>query len=322
MNRLENYFENLNPALTPGELTERVTANKTESIKIRRRPCRFIGAIAAAVTALSLGITAAANGWSYDDIFRSIFGEKADSLSDNIVEKAEVTANSTKKMDFQLVAAAADSNSVLMIVDVTAKNGFKLGQNHIGDARADINYDFNDDIHGGSSAGINVISGDENKARLRIQMESSREITGKDIELTIWEFTDEKPEDVDISEIYHYAYSDENGEMVYRYRDTETKWQVKFTAVGESRDYELDHGVTLSLSPISASFTGENGVPVTHWHDLTVVTRDGEEIKAQYPSVGMEHSPQYFCATFTFNEPINLDEIKEIKLGTRTILEF
>ncbi len=322
MNRLENYFENITPALTPEELTERVTANKAENIKIRRKPCRLIGAIAAAVTALSLGITAGANGWSYADIFRNIFGEKADSLSENIVEEAEVTANITKKMDFQLVAAAADSNSVLVIVDVTAKNGFKLGQNHIGDARADIGYDVKTDIHGGSSAEIKVISGDENKARLRIQMENSHDITGKDVTLTIWEYTDEKPEDVDISEIYHYTYSDENGESIYRYRDTETKWQVKFTAEGESESYELDHGVTFTLSPISASFTGENGVPVTHWHDLTVVTKDGEEIKVQYPSVGMEHSPQYFCATFTFDEPINLDEIKEIKLGTKTILEF
>lgn len=324
MNKLESYYENINPKLTPEELTERVTEMSGEKkTKVHRKSLKFVGVIAAAAAVLSLGITSAANGWSYADIFRNIFGEKADSLSDNIVEEAQVTADSTKKMDFQLVAAAADSNSILMIVDVTAKNGFKLGQNHIGDARADVDYNVEVETHGGFSSESKVISGDENKARLRIQMESSRDITGKDVTLTIWEYTDEKPEDVDISEIHHYIYSDDNGERVYRYRDTETKWQVKFTAEGESRDYELDHGVTLSLSPISVSFSGRS-VPVISTSTLTLVTKDGEEIKVQYPSTGGERSAvsQFVRANFTFYEPINLDEIKEIKLDNRTIIEF
>lgn len=330
MKRLERYYENITPKLTPDELTERVTAEINEKkAEKRRKPFKFVGVIAAAAAVLSLGITAGANGISFMDVFRDLFGERAEGLNNNIVAEAEITADTMEKLDLRLIAAASDSHSVLYVVEVTAKDGFKLGENHIGDARADLDFSINfeesdnsGDIFGGAGGGIKMIEGDENRAVVSIYETASFDITGMNTVLSIWEYTDEKPADVDISEIHHYAYFDDDGNEVYRYRNIEREWQVKFTAEGKSEEYELDNGVTLSLSPISAVFSGTGRVPVSVYNVLTLITKDGEELDFDSPGSVFINSSQFAAQSFTFLEPVNIDEIKEVRINNRTVIEF
>ena len=330
MKRLERYYENINSKITPDELVERVAAVGSEKKeKKHRRSFKFAGVIAAAAAVLSLGITAGANGISFMDVFKDLFGERAEGLEENVVEGAEITADTMENLDLRLIAAASDSHSVLYVVEVTAKNGFRLGENHIGDARADLDFSINFEetdntggITGGSNGGIKMIEGDENRAVVSIYETASFDITGMNTVLSIWEYTEEKPADMDISEIHHYAYFDDDGNEVYRYRNTEREWQVKFTAEGKSEEYELDNGVTLSLSPISAVFSGTGRVPVSAYNVLTLVTKDGDELDFRYPGSVFIGSSQFASQSFTFLEPVNIDEVKEIRINNRTVIEF
>lgn len=261
MKELEKYYERITPSITAEELTERVIA-KTEKPK-KRFSSKFIGIAAAAAAVMTLGVTAAASGLGYFDVFSNLFGEKAENLTHNILEEAEVTRNDTEKMDFELVAAAADKHRVLVVVDVTAKNGFKLGENHIGDARADMWHEMWAEPMSSCSGGMSLVEGDENSARIIFDASYDEDITGREITLTLGEYslsqmkTEENP----------IPWSCKNEE-------TDKQWQVKFTAYGESIEYEIDD-VKISVSPISVCFYSENKAAVLRHLPITLITDDG-----------------------------------------------
>lgn len=247
MNKFEKYYEKIKLGCTADELTEKVIV-KADAPK-KRISSKFIGIAAAVAAVMTLGVTAAASSLGYFDIFSDMFGEKAENLANNIVEGAEVIRNDTEKMDFELVAAAADKHRVLAVVDVTAKNGFKLGENHIGDARADFWNNFDINISGGG--GLSLVQGDENSARVIIWRTASEEITGREIVLTLGEYQ--------VPEMPDY--------------ETDKQWQVKFTAYGESLEYEIDD-VKISVSPISVWFGSENKVVGNECLPITIITEN------------------------------------------------
>lgn len=293
MKELERYYENINPEFTAEELTKRVIS-KAEMPK-KRFSSRFIGIAAAAAAVMTLGITAAASGLGYFDVFSNLFGEKAENLTHNILEEAEVIRNDTEKMDFELVAAAADKHRVLAIVDVTAKNGFKLGENHIGDARADFWKNFDINISGGG--GMSLVEGDENSARVMIWRTASEDITGREIVLTLGEYQ--------VPEMPDY--------------ETDKQWQVRFTAYGESLDYEIDD-VKISVSPISVWFGSENKSVGSEWLPITIITENdtvtiGFGGKSRQTHADGSYEEQLI---YRINDPIDPESVIAIEVqGTR-----
>ncbi|MBO5377166.1 MAG: hypothetical protein J6A41_02140 [Ruminiclostridium sp.] len=293
MKELERYYEEINPEFTAEELTKRVIS-KAEMPK-KRFSSRFIGIAAAAAAVMTLGVTAAASGLGYFDVFSNLFGEKAENLTHNILEEAEVIRNDTEKMDFELVAAAADKHRVLVIVDVTAKNGFKLGENHIGDARADFWYDIDAQSSGGGS--VSLVEGDENSARVMLWMNCTDDITDREIIFTLGEYQVTERTD----------------------RETDKQWQVKFTAYGESIEYEIDD-VKISVSPISVWFESKNKVVGNDWLPITIITKDdsittgyGSKGRQAYADGGYEEQLIY-----SINEPIDPESVIAIEVqGTR-----
>ena len=293
MKELERYYENINPEFTAEELTERVIS-KAEMPK-KRFSSKFIGIAAAAAAVMTLGVTAAASGLGYFDVFSNLFGEKAENLTHNILEEAEVIRNDTEKMDFELVAAAADKHRVLAIVDVTAKNGFKLGENHIGDARADFWKNFDINISGGG--GMSLVEGDENSARVMIWRTASEDITGREIVLTLGEYQ--------VPEMPDY--------------ETDKQWQVRFTAYGESLDYEIDD-VKISVSPISVWFGSENKSVGSEWLPITIITENdtvtiGSGGKSRQTHADGSYEEQLI---YRINDPIDPESVIAIEVqGTR-----
>ncbi|MBQ8843102.1 MAG: hypothetical protein IJZ65_10795 [Ruminiclostridium sp.] len=290
----EEYFEKINPAETAEKLTENVILRAEKQKKVFRP--KFIGLAAAAAAVMTFGVTAAATGFDCFAVFRDIFGEKAENLTENTVEAAEVTINNTKKMDFELVAVASDKQSVLAIIDVTAKNGFKMGQNNItGDVRADISWlsDVNPGFVGGMGGHINVLEAGEDKSRISIRMSATDEIEGQEITISIYE--EPAPADPDI----------------------EPNWQVKFVAEGSSLEYTIENGNKVRVSPISISISGTNIKKEWSFGNLTVTMENGEKEMLKAPSGGGVTGGNK-SVIFRFSEPINPEEVTEISIGQET----
>ncbi len=305
MNEFNRYFEKINPKATPEELTESVISS-TENAKTRRKPIKFIGIIAAAAAVMTLGVTSAASGVNYLDIFSNLFGEKAENLTHNVVEEAVVIRNETEKMDFKLVAAAADKHSVLAIVEVTAKDGFKLGENHIGDARADFWFDINPVPDSGGGATIHLIEGNEKTARVSILRTCSEDITGREVLLTIGEPA------VATEDIWQCVGTEED-----------KKWQIKFTAQGECLEYEAD-GMKISVSPISVCFDSNEPRFTAYASNLNIITEgetitsEGTTVTVKNPGVSIEQSADGTYseqAIFTISEPIDPESVIALEVN-------
>ncbi len=293
MNELNRYFERINTGVTPSELTEKVIGTD-KVLKKRRRPCRLMGIIAAAAAVMTLSISVAASGIGYFDIFSFIFGEKAENLSGSIVEEAEIIRNDTERMDFELVAAAADKHGVFVILEVTAKNGFKLGENHIGDARADFWYKLNPEPDSSGNGNMYMIEGDENKARIALRRTCDEDITGREIILTVGEYQD-------------YPFSQES----------DKQWEAKFTAVDNSIEYEVD-GMKICISPIHVTLDGETQL-ITSYSMLKIIT---ENDTVTYNQVGITkefsaNGTYEQFAAFTIGEPINPEDVIALEVDHR-----
>lgn len=290
----EEYFEKINPSETAEELTANVIL-KAEKQKKRVTP-KFIGFAAAAAAVMTFGVTAAATGFDCFAVFRDIFGEKAENLTENTIETAEVTINNTEKMDFELVAVASDKQSVLAIIDVTAKNGFKMGQNNItGDVNADISWstDVNPGFSGGMGGHIKVIEAGEDKSRISIRMSATEEIEGQEIIISIYE----EPAPAD--------------------PDEEPHWQVKFIAEGSSLEYTIGNGNKVRVSPISISISGTNIKENWNSGHLTVTMKNGEKKMLSHPSGGGVTGGNK-SVIFRFSEPINPEDVTEISIDGET----
>ena len=116
-NEINRIYDKITPPLSGKEVTARVLemAGKAE----RKRTFRpVIGAAAAAVTVCAATVAAGAvNDWDYLGFFEKIFGEGAQSLSENIISKAEILENSFENVSFEVTAAAADPTTFMIVVD-------------------------------------------------------------------------------------------------------------------------------------------------------------------------------------------------------------
>lgn len=114
---INRIYDKIMPPLSSEEVTARVIerAGKAE----RKRTFRpVIAAAAAAVTVCAATVAAGAvNDWDYLGIFEKIFGERAQSMSENIISEAEVLENTFADVSFEVVAAAADPTTFMIVVD-------------------------------------------------------------------------------------------------------------------------------------------------------------------------------------------------------------
>lgn len=114
---INRIYDKITPPLSSEEVTARVLerAGKAE----RKRTFRpVIAAAAAAVTVCAATVAAGAvNDWDYLGIFEKIFGERAQSMSENIISEAEVLENTFADVSFEVVAAAADPTTFMIVVD-------------------------------------------------------------------------------------------------------------------------------------------------------------------------------------------------------------
>ena len=114
---INRMYDKITPPLSSEDVTARVLerAGKAE----RKRTFRpVIAAAAAAVTVCAATVAAGAvNDWDYLGIFEKIFGERAQSMSENIISEAEVLENTFADVSFEVVAAAADPTTFMIVVD-------------------------------------------------------------------------------------------------------------------------------------------------------------------------------------------------------------
>lgn len=114
---INRIYDKITPSMSSEEVTTRVLerAGKAE----RKRPFRpVIAAAAAAVTVCAATVAAGAvNDWDYLGIFEKIFGERSQSMSENIISKAEILENTFADVSFEVVAAAADPTTFMIVVD-------------------------------------------------------------------------------------------------------------------------------------------------------------------------------------------------------------
>ncbi len=320
MNRLNDLYEQITPKTAPEELSRKVM-NTEIKMTARKRPSKAVAAIlAAAVSVSALTVTAgAANGWDYAGMFKSIFGEKAENITENIVTEATVLKDTIDTMDFELVAAAADKHSILAIVDVYSENGYKLVETIDGVEYVKPVSDLFIHIEGyglsGSGIGVQPIEISEEKVRLAVKM--STEDSLKDKTLTFYARLENK--------------KDENGEYIFG-EDADYVWSAEFTADYSKEEifYEKEISVfgaeieSIEVSPISTYFYGrklENiHAQMRAYGETYVLLDNGEKVViTSITCTGYEYGSGQGLISFGYETPVNPENVSAVCIGGETI---
>lgn len=116
MSIYKDYFENIIPEKDNRQFSDSIINSKKTKIRINGK--KITALIVAAVTTAAITITGYASGWDYGAVFGQIFGEKAVNIEPHIVSEATEICDDIDHLDFEVVAAAADRQSVHIIVDI------------------------------------------------------------------------------------------------------------------------------------------------------------------------------------------------------------
>ena len=303
MKKLINLYEQITPKTSPEELSEKILSaeTKTAERKVRRfRPATAAIAGFAAVSCLTL-TAGAANDWDYGKIFSDIFGEKSENIAENIVPKATVLKDTIDTMDFEIVAAAADSHGVLVILDVYSENGYKLvefidNEEYI-HPLSDLYICINSNGKYGSGTGVSLLERGEDKVRLSMRMNTNNIVKGEKINLSAWVMNTK----------------DENGNYLFG-GDHDHEWSAEFTAdySGEEICYEKDVELiqknrdgealysrikNIEVSPISVCLTGE------HMENYYETAQDMEETYVLLDSGEKVRITDTFGSGYSLGEP-------------------
>lgn len=114
---INRIYDKITPPMSSEEVTARVLERAAKTG--RKRSFRPMAAAAAvAVTFCAATVAAgAANDWDYLGFFKNIFGEKAQTMSENIISNAEILENTFEDVSFEVAAAAADPTTFIIVVD-------------------------------------------------------------------------------------------------------------------------------------------------------------------------------------------------------------
>ena len=327
MKRLNDLYEQITPETSPEELAQKIM-NTGMKPTLKKRPSKVMTAVLAAAVSLSVLTVSvgAANNWDYAGIFKSIFGEKSENITENIVPEATVLEDTIDTMNFELAAVAADKRGVLAIVDVYSENGYKLIEEIDGGTDVkplhDLYFLFSSESIGGSGVSVNVLEASEERLRLSIRMSTNTEIkNGK----------------VTLSAILQET-QDGNGNYLLDIHG-EHVWSAKFTVdysggelafesnaellCADSNDNTVYAALkSIELSSISAYF--ELGgydlwlCAMQNLDECYAVLESGERVTIGNATSASEESGSMIVA-LGFNKPINPNEVCAIVLGEQTI---
>lgn len=323
MNRLNNLYDQITPKTSAEELSQRVMNTELKAT-VKKRPSKAVAAIlAAAVSVSALTVTAgAANGWDYAGMFRSLFGEKAENLTENIVPEATVIQDTIDTMNFELVAAAADKHSILAFVDVYSENGYKLIEkdeygNDIIRPFGDLFICINPDVPGSSGVGCHIIEKSEEKVRLGVRMSTENMIKGEKATVQAW-LKNKK---------------DENGEYMFE-NGRDYSWSAEFMVdySAEEIRYEKEFGLcgseitAVEVSSISVCLEGRNldDFFATYWAygEIYAVLDSGEKIYLSDITSSSYIEGDDAGSTLLImglESPVNPEDVSAVCIGGETI---
>lgn len=177
MSIYKDYFENITPEKSNEQFLEEIINSEKPKMKIS--PKKITAAAVAAATAAAVTVTGYASGWDYSAVFGQIFGDRAVNIENSIVPVATQICDDIEHLDFEIVAAAADSQSALIIIDVTPQNGLpeEIPVNLIKDLEFGVYYE---DFSRGAWS-TNVIEETDERVRVSIQAKPSRNISGQKV---------------------------------------------------------------------------------------------------------------------------------------------
>ncbi|MBQ8826781.1 MAG: hypothetical protein IJ007_06785 [Oscillospiraceae bacterium] len=323
MKRLNDLYEQITPETSPEELAQKIMNTKTKPIMKKRSSKVMTAILAAAVSVSVLTVSVgAANGWDYAGIFRSIFDEKSENITENIVPEATVLYDTIDTMNFELAAVAADKHSVLAILDIYSENGYKLIEEIDGVTVVkpfqDLFICINSDALGSSGTGVHIIEQSEEKLRLGVRMGTENMIKGEKVTVQAWL---QNPKD-------------ENGEYLFEdgaFYSWAAEFAVDYIAdeIRYEKNMELLGGAKLEsveISSISACFEGErvDDFFADHWNaeNAYVILDSGEKVSINQITGSSYTEGDETGSTLIilgFEEPVNPDEVCAVAVGGQSV---
>ncbi len=174
MSIYKDFFDNITPKTTNKQFSESIISAENPKHRLNLKRCTAAGIAAATATAIT--VTGYANDWDYGAVFGQIFGEKAVNIESHLVSEATEICDDIDHLDFEIVAAAADRQGVLVIVDVTPQDVLpeELPSDIFDDLHFGIYYE---NSHRGSLSG-HVVEYTEEKIRVSLRAQPRENITG------------------------------------------------------------------------------------------------------------------------------------------------
>ena len=333
MKRLNDLYEQITPEISPEELAQKIISTETKPV-LKKRPSKAMTAILAAAVSVSVLTVSvgAANNWDYAGIFQSIFGERSENITENIVPEATISEDTIDTMNFEFMVAAADKHSVLAIIDIYPENGYELleevnGFNEIKPFQ-ELYFDINSESIAGSGVGITPLEMSDEKLRLGIRMTTNAVIT--DEKITVGVIQMDKDEE---SGRYLLDMRKEHGwsaEFTANYSGEEIHYPKTVELVGIDPEGNTVYSTlkSVEVTPISA-YLEIDGFD-TFWgrEESYAVLENGEKVRITSTTsiTDMESftyepdsKPGSTFFALGFAEPVNPDEVCTLVVGGQAV---
>lgn len=281
------------------ERMEKMDNKKNFSIK---KPI-IIGTVSAAM--LAFGITGYANDWDYKSVLESIFGEKTEKITDNILDEGVFVQNNIEELDIKLSAAAADKHSAIMILDITSTDGTTLYDelngiyNFFDKYDVVLTVDSLDSYLPGLGYSMDCIEYDKNNIKLSVRTNTNVDLTGKDVFISVVETENTEQKwvtklsiDTEVKEVIYNVIREFEAAVINRGNLEE------LTELQTLDEYEIEYMPAkidrIKISPLTLYITGK--IPAHQYFDFDknyIITEDGQKVE--------------FCMAGSFDEGENND---------------
>lgn len=333
MKRLNDLYEQITPETSPEELAQKIIGTETKPVLKKRHSKAMTAILAAAVSVSVLTVSVgAANNWDYAGIFQSIFGEKSENITENIVPEATISEDTIDTMNFELMAAAADKHSVLAIIDIYPENGYELleevnGYNELKPFK-ELYFDINAESIIGSGVGVTPLEISNEKLRLGIRMTTNAVITDEKITVGIIQMDKAEKNDrylLDMNKEHCWS-----AEFTANYSGEEIHYPKTAELVGIDPEGNTVYSTlkSVEVTPISA-YLEIDGFD-TFWgrEEPYAVLENGEKVRITSTTsiTDMESftyepdsKPGSTFFALGFAEPVNPDEVCTLFVGGQTV---
>lgn len=300
MSIYKDFFENVTPEKNNEKFAESII--NAEKPKMKISPKKITAAAVAAATAAAVTVTGYASGWDYGAVFGQIFGEKAVNIETSIVPEATQICDDIDHLDFEIVAAAADKQSVLIIVDIIPQRDVLLEkltleqyEEYLSDICDDLKFGAYYDDAGAGTGSYTIIDRTDEKLRLSYMSTHEGNLNGQKVMIYA-----HGRSPLSINGINKSGFYTGNNEY----------WRAEFTADLEGKELEY---------PADLTYTGNYG-GTFHINKIVVTpigiyacgeksnSRDLLSVKEEY-SLNIEHKNTY--PVINNGENTNEKEISE-----------